>query len=131
MDDCQHEKYQAYIRGLADQLSLQDWEVVLKRDWADEDANASSGVSRTKNRIWIEIAEDFGDFSLEQQRRSLVHELLHAHVARTEKTIYRLEEMLPTNKAALLTRKAFDDEMEIVVERLARILAPFMPLPPR
>jgi hypothetical protein len=130
VNDAQHTAYQTYIRDLADRLLLKDWEFELKREWADDDAYAEVSVSRDEDHFSIHITEGLAGYPPEQRREWLVHEILHAHTARAEQQIERLEELLSDNQAVKLAKQAFDDEMEIVIQRLARILAPMMPLPP-
>ena len=130
VNDAQHTAYQNYIRDLTDRLLLKDWEFELKREWADDDAYAEVSVSRDEDHFSIHITEGFAGYPPVQRREWLVHEILHAHTARAEQQIERLEELLSVNEAVKLAKQAFDDEMEIVVQRLARIIGARMPLPP-
>lgn len=130
MNDQQHSTYEAYLHELADRLLLRDWEISLSRQWADNDAYAQVVPYDREDHLTIRIAEGFDGHSPEERREWLLHELLHAHLARVDRTIDRLGELRPDDMAVQLTVKAHKDESEIVVQRLARILASVMPLPP-
>ncbi|MBA3580731.1 MAG: hypothetical protein H0W42_12200 [Gemmatimonadaceae bacterium] len=130
MNDAMHAAYGAYLQSLADLLLLRDWEVELKREWADADAYAQACTFDTENHIAIRVTEGFLGHPPEERREWLTHELLHAVMARVNRGVARLGECVPDHLAVQLTCNQHEEESEIVVQQLARIIAPFLPLPP-
>ena len=131
MNDATHDAYQAYLRDLANRLRLTDWVVELHRNTAEAGAWASVNVMGTQDTATVRLAwpEFFGE-SPEEQREHLVHELVHCVLHRQCDVVEQLAEMWSENAACQFARKAFLREEEIAVEHLARVIAPFLPLPP-
>ena len=102
-------------------MALRDWHFVL------------SGVAPAKGRAaeivpiygrkWAELrlSPEFACLAPEVQRHTLVHELIHCHLAAAQ---CYADAML--RKAA---RHAFDMNVEIGIDGLADAIAPLMPLP--
>jgi hypothetical protein len=130
VNDAMHATYADYIRTVADTLLLRDWEIELKREWADDGAYAQAVVWHRENHLQVKIAEGFDGHPATERREWLTHELLHAHFGRTDQAVEHLTDTLSDNDAIKLFKAQINDEEEICVQRLARILAPFMPLPP-
>lgn len=128
MTDDQHAAYMAYLRAIADLLGLRDWQIVLERGSAEEGARARVFIHRTKDEAMVQFSEMWWSFDREQQRQTIVHELLHAHTGRLCRVVTRLSGLATDHLEYVLD--AHDEEEEIVVQRLSRIIAPFMPLPP-
>lgn len=131
MNDAQHAALKRYIRDLADQFLMRDWEIVLSRQMAGEGKWADICIANEANhaRIRLQHPEFFGE-SLEDQRQYLVHEFMHIPTGRLNMVMVRIKEMLPDDAMIEYANKCFGDEHEIVTEWLARIIAPLMPLPP-
>lgn len=130
MNDEAHAAYSSYIRELADLLLLRDWELELDRSVAESDSWSQVKVSDVENfaRIFIRWPEFFHQ-SRENRREWLVHELLHIHLDRPRRIIEQLAEQFSDNSAGAFAREAHRREIEICVQRLARLIAPHMPLP--
>jgi hypothetical protein len=73
-------KYLGYLRN---DLGLQDWCLVLSREFCSESGNEDAAATITfvpdSQRGTIRLAKDFMAFSLRDRRRFLIHELLHCH----------------------------------------------------
>lgn len=131
MNDAEFAAYSTHIRTLADALLLRDWEIELDRTKADDDAWAQVCVSDVKNHARIKVLwPEFFHRTPGEQRQSLVHELIHPTFDRTDRVMYQLAEQLSENSACQFAKEAHRKEIEICVQRLARILAPHLPLPP-
>ncbi len=132
MNDTQHTAYTAYLRQLADLMALKDWEIVLQREYPSEsDAWAAIEVCRQHDTAWVRVAwpEFFDSKTPEERRRCLVHELIHVHLDRPDQMMCDLSAMFPDNTATTFAKERHKIEIEFATERLARIIAPFMPLP--
>jgi hypothetical protein len=131
MNDEMHGRYQTYLRELADRLLLRDWEIELRREWSDTNAYATCMPFDKENHLWVKLSESFDGNPAEERREWLVHELLHAHFARLDRVVERVKELASAdNDLMKLVAQHHDEESEICVQRLARILTPFLPLPP-
>ena len=130
MNDQQHEQYTAYIRDLARRMILADWEIDLSRNRAETLACVNVWDVENYASIRVQWPEFFGK-SRDEQRSILVHELLHAHLDRAQRVMEQLASQWGENSACQFAREAHRKEIEICVQRLARILAPVMPLPPK
>ncbi len=131
MNDATHAAYRAYLRDLANRLRLTDWVVELHRNTAEAGAWASVNVMETQDTATVRLAwPEFFGASPEDQREHLVHELIHCVLHRQYDVVEQLAEMWSENEACQFARTAFRREEEIAAEHLARVIAPFLPLPP-
>lgn len=130
MNDAQHAALSGYIRDLADALLLRDWEITLERGWSDSDAYATISVWAEENHANVNVCEGFFGHSAEERREWLTHELMHIHLDRPDRLVRKVASQVDNNSAMQLAKDLHHDEIEICVQRLARILAPFLPLPP-
>jgi hypothetical protein len=131
VNDAQFAAYSAYLRELGDAMLLRDWVIDLDRTCADSDTWAQVTVYDHENgcRVYLRWPHFFTE-SREDRREWLVHELLHPALDRQHRVVHQLAEQLPENAACQFAKKAHRKEVEICVQKLARIIAPFMPLPP-
>jgi hypothetical protein len=128
MDDATYATELRYLRTLSDLLGLRDWHITLSRASADTDNRAQVSIHRGKDEADVTLSAAWLSYSPEQRRLTLCHELLHMHTGRLCRVVTRLHNMID-EPALEYARKAHDEEEEIVVQRLARILAPYLPLP--
>lgn len=132
MNDVQFAAYSEYLRDLANRLLLADWEVELGRSKADDDAWAQVRVSDVENHARIKVNwPEFFHRTPEEQREWLTHECLHLHLDRPDRIVAQLAEQWSENSATQFAKTAHSKEIEICVQRLARLLAPHLPLPPK
>lgn len=130
MNDAEHAILSAYLRELADALLLRDWEIALDRAWADPSSYAQVNVWHCENHATVRVCEGFWGHPAHERREWLTHELLHVHTDRQERIVAQLAEQWDENSACQFAREAHRKETEICTQRLARIIAPFLPLPP-
>jgi hypothetical protein len=134
MNDAQHEATTNYLRRLADLMTLRDWEILLLRELPNNDSSwAEIEVCRTHDTAWVKVS--WPEFYLvrtpEQQRETLVHELIHIHLDRPDAIMCDLTAMFPENTANQFAKDQHKNAIEFSTHRLTRALAPFLPLPPR
>ena len=130
MNDRTLRVYAKYVRTLADKLLLQDWEIILLREPAPDGTLADVCIFDTENYAKIRLHPDYFQCGPSEQREYLVHELVHLHMDRPQRIVNQLAELWNENSATLFARMAHDKEIEVCVQRFARILAPTLPLPP-
>lgn len=129
LSDAEHAKWERYIRQLGDALLLRDWELDLSRENAGSDCWASINVSEVENQATIRFGMEWPQHRPDEQREFLVHELLHIHADRPQRVMAQLAEQWGENSACQFAREAHRKETEILVNNLARLLAPGLPLP--
>lgn len=123
-----HKAVEAWIADAILLLGLESWEITILRDAADLSAHADIDPAPQRWTADLRLAHDFFTQSAERQRLILTHELVHLITARADQVVENLEE--PLGKIAFaLFEPNFVDASERSVEHLAKIIAPFLPLP--
>ncbi len=105
-----------YVRRVANEMHMKDWEIVLRDEpWkGHEEMDATSHVPWSYaqyGELWFN-PKSWEKASLKQRRLLVVHELLHI---------------------VIWLAISGDDitALELVIERLTRIVMPTIPLPPK
>jgi hypothetical protein len=129
MRDAQHAAYTGYIREMADRLLLRDWVVELGRESTDEGSRAQIAINRERNMGTVTLCDRWFIRTPEEQRTTIVHEMLHLHSARLCRVMTRLQDEVEGD-GVRYAANAHNEEEEIMVDALARAIAPFLPLPP-
>lgn len=124
------DEFLQWARTCANTLGLSDWEVEIREESLPDDTLGRCFVSRARLHARILIGESFVEASPEEQRATMVHELLHCHYAPLVEIV---EETLP----ALLGKPAYhvfecshDLALERCLEAQAVAFANLLPLPP-
>lgn len=118
-----------YLRMLGSKfLELRDWDIQTTNEIAAGDAIAVARPHYGRKRVTILFSLGFDRDPDWEQRLTCVHELLHAHFSMLDIVIRGVVERY--NKNFLLTMKDNTDmQMEFLVDALAGIIAPHVPLP--
>jgi hypothetical protein len=108
-----------YVRRVADELNLtSDWDVSVVRS-KDVERASIGHVFMFVGKATVSVnPKDWKKATGKQRRHLIVHELLHLHL-RTY------------TYASELDGHTHDAAEEMMVERLTRIIAPHLPLPPK
>lgn len=122
MLDERRRRFGPYLRDLADRMHLKDWAVVLE-DGPPDDRSCMASVDCVDGRklATVLVSDHFLSDTPEEQRHTLVHELIHAHFDMASTLAFR-----GLDKQG---RQAFRSLMEYGVDGLADALAPLLPLP--
>lgn len=122
-----------YIRRLADLMGLQRWDVYVSVKPSRKDALATVDPVQGRAVASVRIARDFHACSTADQVNTLVHELIHL-IHRDQTDIIRVAtaggEVLGTQATYDLLWSTVKLATEVMVDHLAAIIAPTMPLPP-
>lgn len=130
MNDATHAALEAYIKDVAARMNLRDWTIYLSRQIDDAGHyRAQITLYRERDEAEVQLAEPWFGRSPEEQRYTVVHELVHVVTTRLVRVVSRYVEQVGGELVNYLG-KEHDEEEEIVVDRFARIIAPSMPLPP-
>ena len=113
-----------YASELARLMRLVDWSLKIAHEPSPlENVAALIELTYGQKRGIIYLSDVFHKYSREDQRRYLVHELVHCHI---EPTVMPMKSLIKKDAWAVWTC-AF----EYSTDSLADVIAPLMPLPPK
>jgi len=121
---------EAYLAELQRALRLRDWTIEI--DWgrpADSGYLASVGMipDRRVAKVWL--GEGFEAKPREEQRGTLVHELLHCHLRDVEAAAEHARTVLGAPAGDLLSR-VMRNQIELATDAIEAAVSPHLPLPP-
>lgn len=129
MTPAQHNLLRRYVRGMANALELRDWTVTLSRDYPDaEDTLADIKCTYGRKLLTIRLCKGFEYRSLEDQRQSITHELLHAHLSGLEWTYNNLGNHLAASTFDAVWG-SMKDQIEFATDAIADAVSKHLPLP--
>jgi hypothetical protein len=118
----------AYVRYIANELNLRDWTIHICHAPAEEGRAGGCRCTDGMREATLWFGWNFCDLDAEEQRETVVHELLHIHHDGCWK-------MVQTDLAEALgapTYHVFCDSyrrsMEFMIDALAKAIAPKLPL---
>lgn len=117
-----------YMRAIADEMELRDWTVTVGDGYCGDDLEAEAHCVNGQRHVAITFGEHFRGREPEDQRETVVHELIHAHLDVCWK-------MVQTDLAEALGKPvyyvfcdSYRRAMEYSVDALAKTIARHMPL---
>lgn len=119
---------EAYVAACLPVLNLGNWKVTILTDVAPEDRYADIEPNDQAQTANLRVGNLFWTQKPDQQRLTIVHELVHLHLCRLDQTVDRLEPVL--GSAAWAPWAAvYEDVYERATDAIAEILAPQVDLP--
>ena len=123
--------WERYIARLQGMLKLADWEVRFKHDENPDDPNHAACVGVTTHRklatVWF--AQDWESRSPEDQRSTIIHELLHLHFDEPWGMVGDMTRQLG-KQAEDVVDTLMRHQFEVAIDQIASAIAPHFPLPP-
>lgn len=121
-----------YTRELANLMGLRDWTVNLEQrpedDEEDEESCASQFVPFGTQRVNVSISSKWPEWSEDDLRATIVHELIHCHTARMMWSVNIFAHQLSESEAIEnLVRDGFLADQECAVESIATAWANALP----
>jgi hypothetical protein len=117
-----------YIRRVADELELRDWTLTLSNNPAPKDCYGHMTETYGRKLAVIEVCADFRNLDAEQQRHTIVHELVHCHLAPpTNMVLNDLEKELSDTTDRIFWA-SYKRQIEYSTDALASALAKHLPL---
>lgn len=111
-----------YMPYLMREIGLHNWEIDVRPQTAEQGTHAQTEVDYPILYASIKLCSDWEELTAHQQRRALVHELLHVlHYPLTE----HIDALLPSPEM----KKVLDLDIEHYTERMAKLIAPRFDLP--
>jgi hypothetical protein len=118
-----------YIHDLCERMGLRDWDVTLMEDSPGPEHDAECHTVYGAKRARLRIIPSLREYSLEKQRRIIVHELVHPHLDNLYESFKTLEGHLHRDAYDLLDQ-AVRRDLEFAVDGIAVAWAEALPLPP-
>ncbi len=125
-----HVYLDAYVREVAQKLKCGDWTISLPHDrFCEDDAHATIQFTSGKRVAVIRFGADLLDRSREEQRHTIVHEVIHILINPMESAFDALSSQI-TSATYSVAWSNFNRHLEEATDQLAFVLAPMLPLPP-
>jgi hypothetical protein len=124
--------WQSYIADLQGRMLLGNWDIVLRPEPppAGDYAGAQVVFRDSTREVRMYLSGKFDGFTRTEQRRCIVHELVHVHLF---PLAYHLGIQCGSHESEKVERECIEcghgSHEEFAVDDLARIIAPHMPLP--
>jgi hypothetical protein len=110
-------------------MLLGNWDIDLRREPPPkEDSQAAVSFRGCSHVARVFLSDDFDDLTRTKQRETIVHELVHLHL---HPLLGHLDVQFGGRTDWPALHDAHVSHEEFVVDDLARIIAPTLPLPPR
>lgn len=115
-NDADYEILAQYIRYAADSLNLKDWNIELDNTAPDNSSVlAESAIFEKGYRTIIRLCHEFRVLPDDEQRETIVHELLHVHTKHLFDDMYSaVDEMKP------MMERIFNVRVERLIDTLSR-----------
>jgi hypothetical protein len=115
------DKYEAVARWIENakvQLGLGEWRIVVSREPASDDCYAETQLHDQSQNATIALAHKFWSTSPDEQRVTLVHELLHLDTWRCSQMVDRLKDIVGSIPWTMF-EPLWEDEWERLIDRQA------------
>lgn len=131
MNDEELSFWQEYVRAAADKLGLREKRITVKREEPkDDDAVACVWTLPSVEHAYVYLSQHFRLVSApEDQRATVVHELLHIHTATVDAHVRWAVNRLEKDSLLDALPSLIEEDIEALVDRLSYVLAPLIPLP--
>jgi hypothetical protein len=121
-----HEAVARWIEQAKTQLGLGEWRITISREPAADDCYAETQLHDQSQNATIALAHKFWSMSPDEQRVTLVHELLHLDTWRCSQMVDRLKDVLGSIPWTMF-EPLWEDEWERLIDRQAVRIAQQFP----
>jgi hypothetical protein len=122
-----------YVNKLKNMMGLSHWTILMQTKPSSPDALGETEVIHGQHLAKMYLHKDFRKDTAVEFRATIVHELLHCHMAHLSEVvseILRAEDDDPKGKAILKTTvNVLDYEIERIIDAISESLGKWMPLP--
>jgi hypothetical protein len=119
-----------YIRDMADLCGLRDWCFTIMSEQPSPSAYADIQITPQQRHASIRVAVGLLAIGGDTLRRCIAHELVHCHMEPLEVALNTVAEGEMSPRDWRVLHNVHNEELERATDALARVLAPFLPLPP-
>lgn len=117
-----------YVRIIADMFGLRDWDIVVSSECCDVDTLADTNCTYGQRVAVLRFNEKWAEWTLEDTRSTVVHELLHVHTELLTELISDLNKNGLEENVASMADTAVAYSLERIVDQIAVAIAPYFPL---
>jgi hypothetical protein len=120
-----------YMGGIKSLLKLDEWELRFRHNEDPDDPGHAACVEFVRHRkvAVIRVAKDWEEQTPDEQRSTVIHELLHLHFEAPWRMMGDITRQLG-KQAEELADSMIRHEMEVAIDQIAAAIAPHFPLPP-
>jgi len=119
---------ESYVAELQEALAITVWKITVVREASDVEAWADINPHEQAETADLRVSYDFWKQTPEHQREILAHEMLHIVTARLDQTVEAMEEAFGKIAWAIFEPQ-YVNATERMVDHIAKVLAPYLPLP--
>ena len=123
----------SYIQIVKRKMNLIEWKIDLAKKPCPSDSLGECDIVYGQHIATISLNKNYKKDKPEILRNTIVHELLHCYLTpvteATAQVMEPFEEDIHGRKIVQATTNAMEYQIERVIDRLAEIISPSMPLP--
>ena len=123
-----YEALEAYVASCLPLLRLENWKITILNDVAPEDRYADIEPNDQAQTANLRVGNLFWAQKPDEQRLTIVHELVHLHLCRLDQAVDRLEPVLGSAAWAPWAG-VYEDAYERATDAIADVLASQIPTP--
>jgi hypothetical protein len=116
---------QRYVDKVRRRLELHEWQIEVQRDFGEDGVAAQNRAQQDIHFAVIRLGADWSSFEESYRRQTLVHEVLHVAMARIDRTVLDVRDVMP-KKVWRLFERAYAAAVEPTVDRLALVIEPLI-----
>lgn len=118
-----------YVRTVVPILRLNAWNIQIGNNCVLDGAIAEASCADGQQTATINFSELFTRISPEEQRNTVVHELLHIHINRLRSSASSIVDSTYRGKTADTINELLIRDEEYLVDALSRVIDPLVPVP--
>lgn len=117
----------AYLETLVKSMRLSDWSIIVELSDRDKNVFATMESQPDQRRAILTITSNFLQLDADDQKQTLVHELIHCHLFALHYQAEEAFKIYSTSKAQEVFALMLESEIEKATDALADIIAPLLP----
>lgn len=126
--DARKEKYiVSYLDKLIKAMRLSDWSIIVEFSKKDRNVFATLEQQPDQKRAILTLSQKFLELDSEDQRQTLVHEMIHCHLFNLHYQVEESFRVVATGKNQELFEVMLESEIEKATDGLADAFAHFLP----
>lgn len=122
-----------YVNKLKNMMGLSNWTIIMQTKPSSADALGETEVIHGQHLAKMYLHKDFRKDTPEDIRATIVHELLHCHMAVIEEAVHEVLKPDPDDAKAKAIHKMvislIEYENERIIDSLAESMGKWMPVP--
>jgi hypothetical protein len=123
----------SYVQILRRKMGLSEWKIDLNDKPCSSDALGECDIIYGQHRATIALNKNYKKEKAESLRNTVVHELLHCHMSPITESAGQVmepfEDDIHGRKIVQATINAIEYQTERVIDLIAEVVSPIMPLP--